>query len=220
MRMDGAHDLGAMQGFGPVVHDEAIFHEEWEARVFALSELAGTAGITAGHFRAAIEAMPPRDYLAASYYERWLFGLERRLEAAGTIEPGELEAAMARVGQAPQPESRDPAFAQRCLDAQRTARPLPAAEAPRFAPGDRVRVRRMRPEGHTRCPRYVRGVVGVVERIHGDDVLADAAARCENAAPEAVYAVRFRSGDLFGEGPEPPFHVCIDLWESYLETPQ
>ena len=35
--------------------------------------------------------------------------------------------------------------------------PLEPAVDPRFAPGERVRVRRMRPDGHTRCPRYVRG---------------------------------------------------------------
>ena len=42
----------------------------------------------------------------------------------------------------------------------RAATPLPPAAAPRFGPGERVRVRRMRPEGHTRCPRYVRGAIG------------------------------------------------------------
>jgi hypothetical protein len=32
-----------------------------------------------------------------------------------------------------------------------------------------------------------------------------------------VYAVRFRSVDLFGAGEEPPFHIFVDLSESYLE---
>ena len=59
---------------------------------------------------------------------------------------------------------------------------MPAAAAPRFRPGQRVRVRRMRPAGHTRCPRYVRGAVGVIERVHGDDLLADAVARGEERA--------------------------------------
>src|SRR4029453_16652652 len=42
--MNGAHDLGGMHGFGPVVlePDEPVFHQEWERRVFALS-LAMTA---------------------------------------------------------------------------------------------------------------------------------------------------------------------------------
>ena len=61
----------------------------------------------------------------------------------------------------------------------------------------------MRPAGHTRCPRYVRGAVGVIARVHGDDWLPDAVARDEETAPEAVYAVRFGSRDLFGAGEEP-----------------
>ncbi len=56
---------------------------------------------------------------------------------------------------------------------------MPAAAAPAFRPGQRVRVRRMRPEGHTRCPRYVRGALGTIERVHGDALLADAGASGE-----------------------------------------
>jgi nitrile hydratase beta subunit len=214
--VDGAHDLGGMQGFGVVACDGAIFHADWEARLFALAEVTAVAGITAGHFREAIESMPPTAYLAASYYERWLYGLERRLQRAGTVVPGDVEAAMARLGAGEMPQQRDPAFAERCLEAQRSAAPLAPAAAPRFAPGERVWVRRMRPAGHTRCPRYVRGAVGVVERVHGDDRLADAVARGEDAPPEALYAVRFCSEDLFGAGEEPPFRVFVDLAESYL----
>ncbi len=217
--MDGAHDMGGMQGFGPVVRDGEVFHAAWERRLFALTEVAGAAGITRGHFREAIESMPPRDYLAASYYERWLYGLVQRLQRAGTLTPADLQAAMARAGMHAPPERRDPELAGRCLEAARSGHPLAAASAPRFGPGDRVRVRRMRPAGHTRCPRYVRGVVGVVARVHGDDSLPDAVARGEERAPEAVYAVRFGSRDLFGAGEEPPFQVFVDLSESYLERP-
>jgi nitrile hydratase beta subunit len=208
-----------MQGFGVVVPDGAIFHAEWEARLFALTEVSAVAGITSGHFREAIESMPPSAYLAASYYERWLFGLERRLERAGTVGPGEVEAAMARLASGGMPRQLDPAFAERCLEVQGSGDPLAAAAAPRFGPGDRVCVRRMRPPGHTRCPGYVRGASGVVERVHGDDRLADAVARGEDAPPEALYAVRFSSEELFGAGGEPHFHVFVDLAESYLEEP-
>ena len=41
----------------------------------------------------------------------------------------------------------------------------------------------------------------------------------EDEPVEAVYAVRFRSDDLFGRGEEPPYRVLVDLWESYLEEP-
>jgi len=117
------------------------------------------------------------------------------------------------------PRRADPELTERVLAVQRSGHPLPAAVSPRFAPGERVRVRRMRPEGHTRCPRYVRGAAGVVERVHGDDLLPDASARGRDEPVEAVYAVSFRSEDLFGAGEEPSFRVLVDLSESYLEEP-
>jgi nitrile hydratase len=209
--------MGGMHGFGPVVPDGDVFHESWEPRLFALTRVARLAGITAGHSRAVIESMPPDEYLAASYYERWLWGLERRLELAGTIAPDDVEIAIGRAGAAERPERSDPGLAERSVEVQRRGGSMTTAAAPRFRPGERVRVRRMRPEGHTRCPRYVRGATGAIERIHGDDRLADAVARGEDGPVEAVYAVRFRSDDLFGRGQEPPYRVLVDLWESYLE---
>jgi len=216
--VDGVHDMGGMHGFGPVVPDDAIFHAGWEARLFALTEVADALGLTAGHFRETIEAMPPGTYLTSSYYERWLFGLERRLQRAGTIASQDVDGVMARLGD-DLPQRRDPALAAECIEERRSGDPLPRAAAPRFAPGEHVRVRRMRPGGHTRCPRYVRGATGVVGRVHGDDLLPDAVARGEEAPPEAVYAVGFSSADLFGAGGEPAFQVFVDLSESYLEEP-
>jgi nitrile hydratase subunit beta len=217
--VDGVHDMGGMHGFGPVVPDGAVFHADWEPRLFALTRVARLAGITAGHSRAVIESMPPDEYLAASYYERWLWGLERRVEMAGSVTPEDVEAALPRVAADGMPARSDPQLAERSVEVQRGGDPMPMAAAPRFRPGASVRVRRMRPEGHTRCPRYVRGAVGVIERVHGDDRLADAVARGEDVPAEAVYAVRFRSEDLFGPGEEPPYRVLVDLWESYLEEP-
>jgi len=217
--VDGVHDMGGMHGFGAVVPDGDVFHQDWEPRLFALTRVARLAGITAGHSRAVIESMPPDEYLAASYYERWLWGLERRLELAGSIAPGDVEAAMERLRDAPLPERDDPELARRSVEVQRGGEGMGAATTPRFRPGDRVRVRRMRPAGHTRCPRYVRGALGVIDRVHGDDLLADASARGADAPVEAVYAVRFRSEDLFGPSDEPPYRVLVDLSDSYLEEP-
>jgi nitrile hydratase len=146
-----------------------------------------------------------------------VYGLQRRLEAAGTIAPEDVETAMRSLADAQPPERSDPELVERSVAAQRNGAPLPAAASPRFSPGQRVRVRRMRPPGHTRCPRYVRGAPGVVERVHGDASLPDSAARGEERPPETLYAVRFRSDDLFGPGDEPAFRVLVDLWESYLE---
>ena len=101
------------------------------------------------------------------------------------------------------------------MAATSTTDPLTPAPDARFAPGDGVRVRPMRPEGHTRCPRYVRGATGVVEAVRGLDPFPDIG---PYAGPkEPVYAVAFSSGDLFGPSPEGEWTVVLDLFDSYLE---
>ena len=149
--MDGIHDMGGMAGFGPVIPDGEVFHEPWERRMFAITRVSRAAGSRAGHFREAIESMPPDEYLDATYYERWMYGLERRLERAGSLAPGDLdEAPRTRPGRA-RPSERSGAD-RALLVIQRSGKPLPAAAAPRFAPGDGVRVRRMRPEATRAAP--------------------------------------------------------------------
>jgi nitrile hydratase subunit beta len=80
-------------------------------------------------------------------------------------------------------------------------------------PGTRVRVRAADPDGHTRCPRYVRGHRGEVVAVLGDWALPDAALRGEQRV-ETCYAVRFRAAELWGRGEHT---VTVDLWESYLD---
>jgi nitrile hydratase subunit beta len=220
--VDGAHDMGGMHGFGPVVEPggDVPYHERWEPRVFALHTLIGIEGLGAGaNGRPTREEMEPAHYLAASYYERWLWSAEQRLLRKGTIAPGDVDERVERLrGGEPVPESRDPEMAERAVAALRSEHPMPAPEAkPRFAPGTRVRVKRMRPPGHTRCPRYVRGATGTVERVDGADRLPDKAVYGERVEREPVYSVAFRSTDLWGESDEPPWTVLLDLWDSYLE---
>src|SRR5713101_5518314 len=50
--------------------------------------------------RYARELMPPAEYLATTYYEHWLFGLELLLEQVGLLQPDEF----ARVSRAPDGE--------------------------------------------------------------------------------------------------------------------
>lgn len=221
MSMDGIHDLGGMHGFGAVAPDaDTPYHDRWEARVFALYLLAGVEELGGGpNGRATREQMDPAHYLAASYYERWLWSVERRLERKGTIQPGEVERMMQRLaaGEA-EPRHHDPEQARRVLEKLARPQPMPALDRQaRFAPGDWVRVRRMRHLRHTRCPRYVRGVAGVVARVHGGDLLPELSAYGDDGLPEPVYAVRFSSEILFGQDGRPPWTVVVDLWESYLE---
>jgi nitrile hydratase subunit beta len=212
--------MGGMHGFGPAVFpgSEEAYHERWEPRVFAMSTLVGIEGLGSGSSRAIREEMPPEEYLRSSYYERWLYSTEERLLRKGAIAPGEVERWVERLraGEGA-PASSDPGQIERaravCL---KEPEPLPQPPGAAFAIGDSVRVKRMRPAGHTRCPRYVRGAVGVVERVQGVDVFPDIGPY--DGPEEPVYSVVFASDDLFGPSDEGAWTIRLDLYETYLEA--
>ncbi len=206
--MNGAHDLGGMHGFAPVAPeaDEPVFHAEWERRAFALTLAMGFTGQwNLDGSRFARERMAPADYLATSYYEHWLFGLEALL-----AERGLLEGAPARLRRL-EAASVDKVLSTGGPTERRIEAP------PAFAPGQRVRARNLHPQGHTRLPRYCRGRAGVVERHRGAHVWPDAHAAGDGPDPRHLYSVRFAARELWG--PEAPAadSIAIDLWEPYLE---
>jgi nitrile hydratase len=210
--------MGGMHGFGAVATpgSDAVSHEEWELRIFAISTLVGIERLGAGSGRAIREEMGPAEYLRAGYYERWLWSTEQRLLRAGAIAEDDVDRWVARLraGEAA-PRHDDPDRAQRAVEATTRESPLRAAGEARFAVGDRVRVRRMRPAGHTRCPRYVRGAAGVVEAVRGRDAFPDIGPY--QGPDEPVYAVAFTSDELFGPLDDPAWTVVLDLFDSYLE---
>jgi hypothetical protein len=74
--------MGGQAGFGPVPSGdgEPPFPADWEMRVAALSSaLMRRGAFTGDEFRDAIERIPPAEYLALSYYERWLAAVETLL---------------------------------------------------------------------------------------------------------------------------------------------
>src|SRR6186713_2870551 len=89
--MNGVHDMGGMDGFGPIEieENEPVFHEAWEGRVYAIT-MATPVPIPGGG-RYAIERMEPADYLNSLYYERWLFARILGLIEAGVITRAEYE---------------------------------------------------------------------------------------------------------------------------------
>lgn len=204
--------MGGMQGFGPVVGpgSDAPYHHDWEARILALTVLTGFERLRVNNGRADREEMPPAEYLAAGYFDRWVYSTERGLLENGVIQPGEVEAMIERLqaGEAVAPTS-DPAQVKRLLEALDDVPTLPAAVQPRFGVGDRVRVQRMRPPGHNRSPRYLRGVEGVVQRVQCNDVRPGAGA-------EPVYLVSFDAADVWGDDADRGA-VLADVWEGYLE---
>jgi len=202
--MDGIHDLGGRQGFGPVRHvpDAPAFHAPWEKRVNALYGLAVRLGIfNMDEYRHAIERMEPRHYLSASYYERTLTSLATLCVEKGIVGREELER---RAGGA--------------FPLALTAAPgrSNVAERPRLAIGDRVRVRPDHVPGHVRMPAYIRGKRGVVVGVSPVYPFPDAHAHGVPAEDEPTYDVRFESNELWPDAAEPAL-VHVGVFESYLE---
>jgi len=216
--VDGAHDLGGMQGFGRVVTpgSDAAYDEAWEPRAQFVGLLSRTSG---GSLRRHIEALAPPEYLASPYYVRWLSAAENLHVAAGALTDDDLRRWYAHFEADPDasvPRREDPELAARVQARLSAGRPMPAAEAPSFGAGDRVVVRRMHSVEHHRCPRYVRGVRGTVAYVCGQDEVPGDDRAAAGVAP--VYTVHFSSIDLWGHTAEPPFSVLVDLWQGYLEA--
>lgn len=223
--MNGAHDVGGMHGFGAIgaETDEPVFHHAWERRAFALTLAMGAwRRWNIDMSRSAREQMAPGEYLATSYYEHWMFGLERLLVEHGFFGPDELAQAVRSAPPTPAaPALKDGALRAaaipRVVGNARGARvdtPVPAA----FRVGDAVRAKNLHPTGHTRLPRYVRGRRGEIAIDHGVFIFADSHASDGSKSPQHVYSVRFTARELWG--PDAPAHdtVHVDLWDAHLEA--
>jgi nitrile hydratase len=151
-----------------------------------------------------------------SYYEKWLAGLVMLLEETGVASPAELERGQAPPGS---PKATPPLAADRVpgVVTERGRFERPVNEPPRFAIGQAVRAKKINPTGHTRLPRYARGAVGVVDRIHGAHVFPDSNAHFRGEQPQHLYSVRFAARELWGAEAASRDAVYIDLWESYLD---
>jgi nitrile hydratase len=217
--MNGAHDMGGVDGFGPVIPEsnESVFHAEWERRIFALTlAMARPGGWNIDMSRFAREDRSPADYLNASYYQIWFAGLERLMHERGLVGRDEIDAG--RTLRPPRADVR--VLARDDVDAMlRRGAPTEReiTSKPLFAIGERVRARNMHPTGHTRLPRYVRGHVGVVQLLHGTHVFADRNARGDGENPQWLYTVCFTGRELWGDRADLRTAVSVDAWESYLE---
>jgi nitrile hydratase subunit beta len=217
--MNGVHDMGGMHGMGPIAPEpnEPVFHERWEGRVYALNRAVGALGrwnIDAG--RHSRERIPPAEYLRMSYYEKWLAGLIMLLKESGLVTQAELESGRPGPGTA----RATPALTSDQVASMVAARGTferPINTPPRFAVGQSVRAKKINPTGHTRLPRYARGNLGVVDRIHGAHVFPDSNAHFQGENPQHLYSVRFSARELWGNAASARDSVYIDLWEDYLE---
>ncbi len=217
--MNGVHDLGGMHGMGSIEPElnEPVFHEVWEARVFALRRAMGAWkrwNIDATRYE--VELVPPADYLRLSYYARQFEAFLKILVKRGLVSQREIDTFTADPGT---PKAEPALTVEKALALVKngvpTSRDAPAAA--RFKSGERIRTRNLNPIGHTRLPRYARGKAGVVLRDHGVFVFPDTNAQFQGEKPQRLYSVRFTVRELWGDQAAPQDSVYLDLWDDYLE---
>jgi nitrile hydratase len=216
--MRGPHDLGGVDGFGPVAPepDEPIFHAAWEKRALGVVLANGAIGEwSIDQSRAKRENLPPVAYWSLSYYEIWLAAMAEMLKERGLVSLDELA-----TGHSQGPPRK---VAGRKLNAADVPAVLaggspytrPTTKPARFSVGDKIRTVPQTHGGHTRLPAYATGKTGEVIAVHGNFAFADASARGDRTASEWLYSVRFTAQELWANGRKDT--VCLDLWEPYLE---
>jgi len=216
--MNGVHDLGGMQGFGPIVPEknEPVFHAAWEGRLVAIRRALIAASKLPGNLRPAVESLPAADYLSMSYYERWYAAVVQVLVQNGVATREEIASGKPAKGSVKSVPPLKPAEAAKLPF--RVPQVMLKVDVPQhFAAGQKVRARNIHPAGHTRLPRYVRGRVGTVERNRGVQAFPDTHVYKRGQNPQYVYSVRFAARELWGEAAPSGDSVYLDLWEDYLE---
>jgi nitrile hydratase beta subunit len=207
--MNGVHDMGGMDGFGPIPieRDEPVFHAPWEGRMYAIAISLAREFRNTDEFRHAIEGIPAPIYLDSSYYERWLNAMMTLLVEKKKVTHEELVA-----------HGTDPVAPAQLANHFSGDSPKVSRRRARFREGDRVVARNLNPTGHTRLPRYVRGKRGTVHRDWGTYVFADSNAHHAGDREQHVYSVSFDARELWGKDAPARDTLHIDLWEDYLEA--
>lgn len=216
--MNGGQDLGGKHGLGPINPEanEPVFHADWEARLFALTVAMGFCGewnIDAARF--ARENRNPADYIKASYYEVWLYGLLALLYERQLLLSGELESGLAQETRATRYQPKAKEVLSRLKLGGSCEREISAL--PGFSIGDKIIAKNINPKTHTRLPAYTRGKTGTIAAVNGVFVYPDSNAQFLGENPSHCYSVRFEGAELWGVQAEPNSCVYLDLWEPYLD---
>jgi nitrile hydratase len=214
---NGIHDMGGMHGLGELGYERAepVFHAPWEARVHALVTALARYGKWRG-LRPEIELIPAKQYLAMSYYERWLAALTALIVKSGLATEQEIERGKPQLGSERFVPAITAATAREALLlTPRTE--LATHVEPRYVVGQRVRGVNLNTPAHTRMPRYTRGRIGIVERDRGVFALPERDVYFLYPKPQHVYLVRFAARELWGESAPAQDSSYIDLWEDHLE---
>lgn len=220
--MNSAHDLGGMHGLGPINPEpeveEPIFHAPWERRAFAMTLTTSMLGRwNIDIMRHSRERQHPIDYLSNSYYENWLAGMKTLLVETGLVTDEEITQGRA-LTPSTDPDTIKVPDATAAVNQLKAVRlyELESTVIPTFKIGDTVRVKNFHPIGHTRAPRYVRGHLGTIDRIHGVHIFPDThLGGVTEGYP--LYSVKFSATELWGPDGDAKQFVYAELWEPYLD---
>jgi nitrile hydratase len=182
-RLRGPHDVGGqaslLQGPLDISGRAPAF---WECRTHALLvELAATEKITVDELRRGIEELDEQRYRSWGYYDKWAVSIATIALERGLLTEEELDDALGRDR---------------------------GGAATSFAVGDPVRVLHDTPGAvrwrrpHLRCPGYVFGAVGVVERFVGVFDDPEFVAFRGSGPQQPLYRVRFTHAALGWGGEE------------------
>jgi hypothetical protein len=165
------HNLGGLEGLGPVDFEKRVFVEPWETRIFgihvammALSQHLKEAipkypidqvptkfksTWTWADLRKGAEAMHPFDYFKYRYYEKWLGGISGFFVSQGYISQEELDAKTSAYlnGKGAIPESRNEPIDNQIIEYLRVGDPgeREVAGEPKFSKNDTIRVKNVAP---------------------------------------------------------------------------
>ncbi|ASJ71035.1 nitrile hydratase subunit beta [Granulosicoccus antarcticus] len=224
--MNGVHDMGGLQGFGPLaaesetqtLHDDHLFDHDWERDVLTMTLAMGATGTwNLDESRSVRESLPPAQYLSIGYYRVWLQSLERLLLNHQLITAAEQASGKSMTKAAP---VKRVLLAKDVSTVLRKGAPVNRAvdSLPAFALGEQVRVRNLHSSTHTRLPAYIRNHTGIVHKIHGAHIYPDAHALGQGEQPQWLYNIRFSATELWGEQETRRGDVHVDCWEPYLCT--
>lgn len=215
--MDGIHDLGGKEGFGPVPIDptDDPFPNEWEGRMWGLAREQAVPGMTIDYFRHGLERMVPKDYLSFPYFGKWCANYLMLYQQTGVFSHEEIATGKTTRDPDARPviKTTDDVIADNRASAFDFSRPIDTA--PAFSVGDKVTTKSHMTARHTRLPQYARNATGTVIAYHGAHVMPDRNVEGTHVG-EHLYTVAFAATDLFGGEADPRDRVTLDLWESYF----
>ena len=218
--MDGIHDLGGKQGYGPIEvdEDESPFHHDWEGREWGIAQCARTPGITIDWWRHCRELIMPEDYLRRPYFDSWAQTDFSTYIEAGWITLDEVEADRPLANGINFGHPVSEMTLQQVLqeDHDHAIRFDAEIESPAaFSVGQSVVAAIHGNSGHTRLPQYVRGRRGTINAYNGAHVFPDLSAKGQKVH-QHCYNVCFAAEELWPEAEGSHDKVFLDLWESYL----